>query len=250
MPYTRPYVYVIAGHDPSSGAGLTADLKTLEVNKVYGLSVCSGLTYQHESRFDAVDWVPLDRMLRGLEILAKKYPLDWVKIGIVEHVEVLQEIIEWIKTRNANTRIILDPVLKASAGTVFHSEDTFTRWRQIFEECHLITPNWEEIQQLFPGRDPVETARELGQSTIVYLKGGHHPEHPGRDLLFTGDKEYVFRSRVREVQPKHGSGCVLASAITAQLARGYPLHKACLRAKRYTTRFLTSHPSLLGYHQR
>ncbi|MEM7366978.1 MAG: hydroxymethylpyrimidine/phosphomethylpyrimidine kinase [Bacteroidota bacterium] len=250
MPNTRPYVYVIAGHDPSSGAGLTADIKTLEANKVYGLSVCSALTYQHESRFDEVEWISPDKIIRNLEILADKYPLNWIKIGIIEHVEVLQEILTWIKGKKAGAKVILDPVFRASAGGEFQSDTQAPLWRELLGECHLITPNWEEIQLLFPEKPPLEAARLLGQSTIVYLKGGHNSADPGTDYLFSKEKEFRFRPKGQGVSPKHGSGCVLASSITAQLARGFPLQKACLRAKRYTTSFLSSHPSLLGYHQR
>lgn len=250
MPRNRPYVHIIAGHDPSSGAGLSADIKTLEANKVYGLSVCTALTWQHESKLDAVEWISVAKILSALEILVEKYPLQWIKIGIVENIEVLGEIVSWIKGRNPIAQIILDPVFTASVGKAFHEQVEQEKWLHVFSHCHLITPNWEEMQLLFPEDDPIYSARSLGEQVIVYLKGGHNPDDPGRDYLFTGKKEYSFRPKGEHISPKHGSGCVLASAITANLARGYPLHKACLRAKGYTARFLSSHPSLLGYHNR
>jgi hydroxymethylpyrimidine/phosphomethylpyrimidine kinase len=71
----------------------------------------------------------------------------------------------------------------------------------------------------------------------------------GRDYLFGGGKEHSFRPRENAKYAKHGSGCVLASAITANLAKGYNLQRSCLMAKQYTLRFLNSNSTLLGYHK-
>ena len=84
----------------------------------------------------------------------------------------------------------------------------------------------------------------------LYLKGGHHPEYPGRDYLWTGGEVQVLEPEVDRglVYAKHGSGCVLSSSLAANLALGYALPVAAVRSKRYIERFLTSNKTLLGWH--
>jgi hydroxymethylpyrimidine/phosphomethylpyrimidine kinase len=97
--------------------------------------------------------------------------------------------------------------------------------------------------------EEMECCRLLsGRGPGIFLKGGHHPEFPGRDYLWSGGKVWVLEGDAGEVYPKHGSGCVLASSLTANLALGYSLDKAAVRAKRYTARFLASNKTLLGWH--
>ena len=249
MPHTRPLVLVLAGHDPSSGAGLTADVKTLEANKAYGMSVCTALTYQHESKVEEVEWLSAAQILRPMEVLSQKYQFSWVKIGIVPNSEVLGHILDFLAMHQPKAKIVWDPVLRSSSGADFFSNGA-GEWKEYLDRMYLLTPNWLEMQQLFPDQEPMEAARALASQTAVFLKGGHRSDRPGRDELFWGEKHVAYNPKQIAPFAKHGSGCVLASAITAQLARGYDLRRACLRAKTYVSQFLMSHPGLLGYHHR
>lgn len=251
MPKTRPIVMTIAGFDPSGGAGLLADIKTLEANKVYGLGVCSALTFQNAETFEAVNWVPLDQMVRQANLLMKTHSIDWIKVGLMENWTITVDLLREIKRKAPRAKVVLDPVMSASAGFDFHSEKDNGTFKSLIEELDFITPNWNEIQQLIPDKPAKEGAKILSKDVNVYLKGGHNPDAVGRDFLFTQEgKEYPFRAKKVSKYVKHGSGCVFASALTAFLARGFSPPKAGLKAKTYATRFLNSHPSLLGYHFR
>src|SRR5579872_773482 len=98
MPKERPCVLSIAGFDPSGGAGVLADIKTFEQHKVLGMGVVTGLTFQNESEFDGVKWIPTDDIIRQIEILTRKYKFKFIKIGMLESLENLELLTSRIKT--------------------------------------------------------------------------------------------------------------------------------------------------------
>lgn len=261
MGKTRPNILTIAGFDPSGGAGLLADIKTFEAHKTLGMAVCSALTVQNDVQFAKVDWVSLDDMRQQLQVLHERFTFKVVKIGLIESFEVLQAIVSYLKELNPTVKIVCDPVLKASAGFVFHSEVAQQQLEAILSEIFLLTPNWDEVQQLTAQENASEEsvkkgAKYLSQFCHVYLKGGHNVANPGKDFLFpkktakqADQKEHALNPKRTNVEGKHGSGCVFSSALAAHIALEYPLLKACVRAKEYVTRFLASNDSKLGYHR-
>ena len=102
----RPYVLTIAGFDPSSGAGLTADVKTFEALKCYGLSVCTANTIQNDMEFEACHWTDLEIIKNQIELLFKRFSIDFVKIGIVENWGVLEEIVGFLIAKNPTVKIL------------------------------------------------------------------------------------------------------------------------------------------------
>ena len=248
MENNRPRVLVIAGYDPSGGAGVLADIKTLEAHAVYGYGVCTAMTYQNERVIRRVDWLPETDVFEQIDVCFASAGFEWVKIGITSSMESAVAIIRHIRQHNRAVRVVLDPVIKASSGMVFW--EGMATWEELVAECYVLTPNWEEVGRLYPGEDVEERCRELSRGGAnIFLKGGHDPLHPGRDRLWSGGEVGVIEADGGIVYPKHGSGCVLASALTAGLALGYSLPVAALRAKRYTENFLTSNKSLLGWHR-
>ncbi|HEY8917294.1 MAG TPA: hydroxymethylpyrimidine/phosphomethylpyrimidine kinase [Chitinophaga sp.] len=245
----RPYVMSLAGLDPSAGAGLLADIKTFEAHQTYGLGVCTALTVQTDQEFLSVNWLPAERITEQAKPLLQKFAPAWCKIGIVADVPALLEIVRSLHQLRPGIRIILDPVLKASAGFDFHNAALAHAWQEVLPYLYLLTPNYDEALVLGNGAaDGQEAAAQLSRHCAVLLKGGHHPENRGWDVLYTQESEYLLPPVVRQVYAKHGSGCVLSAAITAQLALGHSLPDACINGKAYTEKFLSSHPSLLGYH--
>jgi hydroxymethylpyrimidine/phosphomethylpyrimidine kinase len=250
MARLRPYVLSIAGADPSAGAGVLADTKTLEANQVYGLSVVSAITYQHDSAFTGVDWIPADQIIRQAESVLGRFPVSVVKIGLIQSLDVLKTLLDFLRRVNPDMRVIWDPILKASAGFVFHADARQQSLPDILSRLFLITPNVPEARQLAGAETTEESARQLSQYCPVLLKGGHREDRPGWDTLYLpSGEQHSFRPRSKNIYPKHGSGCVLSAALAASLARGHKLPRACQRAKQYTAHFLTSNPTLLGYHK-
>lgn len=238
----------IAGLDPSSGAGLTADVKTFETTGVYGFGVCSALTVQTDDRFYSVEWLPADKIIAQAMPLLEKFPVNYCKIGIIESVGTLQKVIHAIKVVRPGLRIILDPVLKASAGYALYAQSSFYDWCDVLQDVYLLTPNYDEAKAIARQEDGESAALAMSRYTAVLLKGGHHPSRKGTDQLFTTDGITAFSAGDESISAKHGSGCVLSAAITAQLARGENLESACRKGKLYTLDFLKSNSSLLGKH--
>jgi Hydroxymethylpyrimidine/phosphomethylpyrimidine kinase len=241
----------LAGLDPSGGAGLLADIKTFEAQHTYGLGVCTALTVQTDQQFISADWLPAERIIAQAEPLLKKFVPGYCKIGIMGNIATLLEVLQALHTLRPGIRIVLDPVLKASAGFRFHEDGQAVAWKAVLPYLYLLTPNYNEVLALSnqpPEADGQAAARALSRHCAVLLKGGHRPGRYGWDTLYQADGETDLAPGRQSVTAKHGSGCVLSAAITAQLARGHSLPEACVNGKAYTEKFLGSHSSLLGYH--
>ncbi|MFC6222518.1 hydroxymethylpyrimidine/phosphomethylpyrimidine kinase [Hymenobacter artigasi] len=244
----RPYALTIAGFDPSAGAGLLADVKTLEASGVYGLGVCTALTVQNDISFERVRWVPATEIRDQLRILFARFQVDFIKIGLVESLPQLLELIGWLKSRNRNLQIVWDPVLKASAGYEFHRATDRDLLRALCAEMALITPNQPEMLRLWPSDSAEAAAAAVAAFCPVLLKGGHAAGGLSTDVLLEGGRRHAFSAARLAHGEKHGSGCVLSSAVLAGLAKGEGLAAACRTGKEYVTAFLASNDSLLGYH--
>lgn len=248
MQSPRPYVLTIAGFDPSGGAGVLADCKTFEQHGVYGFGVCTALTVQTDDKFINLHWLNAEQIIEQLQPLISKFDIVACKIGIINSPETLIEVIRFLKEHNPAIQIVWDPVLKASAGYDFHTVDTFHSLEAILAAVTLVTPNYNELQQLQSITKEELVKDDKARFCAVLLKGGHRADTLGTDTLYEPADSTVINAGVKQAYPKHGSGCVLAAAITAQLAKGHSLKDACRLAKNYVETFLNSNQSLLGYH--
>lgn len=246
------YVLSIAGFDPSSGAGITSDCKTFEACGVYGLGVCSAITFQTEDSFLGVEWIAVDTIIRQLDTLLSRYTVRYCKIGLIKDLDTLEIIVQFLINRDI--RIVWDPILNASTGFTFHQLTTNTlfdveKLKAIVSQLFLITPNRVEFEQLTTALHYTETQQwlSLGLQALL-LKGGHNSTNDCADLLYTSTKITSIEGKRITGYDKHGTGCVLSSVITAYLAIGYSLTESCTMAKRYVEAFITSSDTLLGVH--
>ncbi len=245
----RAFVLSIAGFDPSAGAGILADIKTFEQQETYGFGVCSAITFQDESYFEGVNWLDNEQIIHQAKLLFDKYSIDFVKIGLIQSLQTLDEIINTLLSWNPKLKIIWDPILKASAGFDFHSAINVVLLEKILKKIYLITPNLPEVRQLIQGEfSDEEKALKLNEFCQVYLKGGHSENAYCEDILLVENQKFYFKSERIPDGEKHGSGCVLSSAITANLAKSLSIQQACANAKQYMNQILKSNPNLLAYH--
>ncbi len=234
----------IAGFDPSGGAGTLADIKTMEQLKAYGFAAITANTFQTDNEVRRVDWLSLENILEQINLIISKFKIKYFKIGIVKDAEMLSAIKVFILSKEPKAHITWDPVLVASAGHSFF-EGALDR-KALLVGISLITPNKDEFETIFGDE---KAALEVSAFCSVYLKGGHDEEQPGKDVLFHKGSRSSFRSKGERAWAKHGSGCILASALTAYLAHGLSHHQAILKSKRYIEACLASNQTLLAYHK-
>lgn len=249
MATTRPIVLSIAGFDPCAGAGILADIKTFEQHNVYGLGINTARTLQTENQFFSISWEEEKDILQSLEIMLSRYDVKAVKIGIIENIGTLEKVIFFIHQKNESIKIVVDTVIKSSSGFHFWDEQMNEAiLASIFSKTFLITPNYNEVLQLMPSSNAKEAAKKLSPYCNVLLKGGHNQEEVGVDYLYMKNSIEKLDGNTGNIYAKHGSGCVLSAAITANLALGFDLVSSCKNAKRYIEQFLSSNNTLLGYH--
>jgi hydroxymethylpyrimidine/phosphomethylpyrimidine kinase len=245
----RPYALSIAGFDPSGGAGFLADAKAMEVQEVYALTVATAITVQHESVFEAVEWVKVDLIKQQIKLLFQRYPVRFCKIGLIENWEVLSEITNLLLSLNPSIKIVVDPIFRASAGFNFHQNVGLEDLKEWLKNIYLLTPNAQELARINAKEsDLMNVAHSLSRYCNVLYKGGHNETQKGTDFLFVGNEVSELSPKEIVRYEKHGSGCVLSAVIVANLALGHDLQEACEKAKEYITRFLNSNETLLGYH--
>jgi len=211
------------------------------------MAVQTANTIQSGHSFVAPNWIDESIIIKQQDILLKSYPFQFVKIGLVPNINLLNTMIRSCIKANPSVKIVWDPVLSATAG--FNFDQDFKNIENTLKHLYLITPNFEEIKKLSGMETEIEGANALSQFCRVLLKGGHNSAALGKDLLFHRGEVQSFNPKAIKFSPKHGSGCVLASAITANLAKDYPLQKSILRSKRYIEAFLSSNNTLIGTHK-
>lgn len=250
MQGSREAVLSIAGFDPCGGAGVLADIKAFEQIGVYGCGITTSITYQNDIHFEGLHWLPFPEIEKQFKPLAERFLFHYVKIGLIENLEVLQQCIDMLKNHNPEIKIIWDPILKASAGFEFHSDFDKLRLNELLESLYLVTPNREEIFKLNPGKNDETGAEDLAEFCNVLLKGGHADDAEAADILFLkGNKgKHIFYGKREENISKHGSGCVLSAVLSGFMQKTGSLLESCSLAKDYTFQFLKSAEGRLGFH--
>lgn len=234
----------IAGSDPTGGAGLQADLRVFQAHGVHGSGVVTALTVQDTRRVHQVIPVLPSIVLDQLRVLLDDFSPDAVKIGMLGSDDVKRSVEVGLDALPPNIPIVIDPILNASDGTPLLERQAWKGLKGLFERCTLATPNLAEAELLtdmkLESRADCERAAEVllfdfGCGAVL-IKGGHRIGKPD-DLLALKDSgsarfewlagHWIDSGRV------HGTGCALASAVTAQLARGQPLDKAVNHARQW-----------------
>ena len=230
-------VLTIAGSDPSGGAGIQQDLRTIESLGCYGASVITALTTQNTFGVQSVMPVPADVVKSQLDAVLSDLDVRAIKIGQIPSAEVAHVIAGTLRQKFSifnfqfSIDIVLDPVMISTSGRRLMSEDAIdVVVSELFPLCTLITPNIPESETLFalPGFD----ARQYN----LLIKGGHAEGSEMADrLCLTNGTERVYVTEKIESSNLHGTGCALSSAIAASLALGYSLEDAVARGKDYVT---------------
>ena len=248
MSENRPFVLSIAGFDPSGGAGVLADIKTFEQHQVAGFAIVTANTIQTANEFHAIQWTDLSFAIRSIETLFQSHKIKAVKIGIAPSLDYLDQILSAIKSVAPTTQIVWDPVIKSTTKFEFITIEDQLNLNKVLSKIDLITPNYNEIEILFPGFISNRLWLTNKIPVSILLKGGHNVLQIGTDQLFHKNEVIDLLPSDKICSEKHGSGCVLSSAIAANLALNQTPKEACKNAKTYIEKYLSSTTTLIGYH--
>ena len=229
----------IAGSDPSGGAGIQADIKTMTANGVYAMTAITALTAQNTTGVTGIMEVTPDFLSEQLDRIFTDIFPDAVKIGMVSSCGLIEAISNKLKEYNAG-HIVLDPVMVATSGSKLISDEAVeVLKKELIPVAEIITPNIPEAEALsgmkIGSADDMEKAAKVifdRYGCAVLLKGGHSL-NDANDLLFTKSESKWFRGKRIENPNTHGTGCTLSSAIASNLAKGYDLAQSVELAKEY-----------------
>ena len=236
----------IAGSDPTGGAGLQADLRVFQHFGVHGCGVLTALTLQDSQGVKDVLPVFPSVLLDQLRVLLNDITPDAIKIGMLATDDGVRNVRLALGGLEGGFPIVLDPILSSSNGRTLLEERARPALRELIGTVELVTPNLPEAEIL--AETDVSTAagveraarrlvEDIGASAAL-VKGGHRDGPPDDLLALRGERtaaaslRWLRGTRV-DVGPVHGTGCALASAITANRAMGHPLEVAVDRARSF-----------------
>ncbi|HUJ96584.1 MAG TPA: bifunctional hydroxymethylpyrimidine kinase/phosphomethylpyrimidine kinase [Terriglobales bacterium] len=250
---TPPIVLTIAGFDPSSGAGVTADIKTIAAHGCYGIACITAMTVQSTAGVRRVESVPTELIRDTLNELVRDVEIAAVHIGMLGTGEVAGVVAKFLE-KSKPPNVVLDPILKSSSGAeLLDSEGTKILRTDLLRRASVVTPNIDEastltglpVSSLEQMRAAAIRLHEMGAKAVV-VTGGHLEK--AVDLLsFSGRRgiqQEVFKSPRQESNSTHGTGCAFASALACHLAQGRDLPEAVLLAKVYVSAAIASGYSL------
>lgn len=245
-------VLSLAGSDPSGGAGIQADSKSIHALGGYALSVATALTAQNSQGVQAVFEVSWKAFAMQLHVLDEDYDFDAIKIGMLADAEKIEIICDFLNGHR-QTPVVLDPVLLSSSGsTLLDNDGVELLIKRLIPQITLLTPNLPEAEFLLAQLgietdlngllrqqdvNAIAAALKALNCTNILLKGGHSADDMAVDYLFTGLQTelqiHSFAQPRLAVQHSHGTGCTLSSAIATKLAQGYNLVEAVQQGKDY-----------------
>ncbi|HEX7424110.1 MAG TPA: bifunctional hydroxymethylpyrimidine kinase/phosphomethylpyrimidine kinase [Terriglobales bacterium] len=252
MAVTPPVVLTIAGFDPSSGAGITADIKTIAAHACYGVSCITALTIQSTQGVRRVEGVDTRIIAETLQELVLDLSVGAVHIGMLGNEQVVEVVADFLGQARL-PHVVLDPILKSSSGAdLLDAAGTRLLIERLVPLAELVTPNLDEasvltgmaVTNLDQMREAAARLHSLGAANLV-VTGGHLEK--AIDLLsFTtarGTEQEVFKADRQRSNSTHGTGCAFATALACHLAHGRGLPEAVLLSKAYVSAAIANaHP--------
>jgi hydroxymethylpyrimidine/phosphomethylpyrimidine kinase len=248
----RPITLTIAGFDPSSGAGITADLKVFAAHDIYGMACITALTVQSTLSVKGVEPIGAETIRETLACLQEDVTLSGVKIGMLATAEAVSETTRFLAGAGIDRqRVVLAPVIRSSSGRELLSQEGVIQLRsELLAHVGWITPNLDELAVLTQAEAVTKEAipdaaarlrfiaRTVGNPGLHVLVTGGHLDHPDDFLLTPGGDGVWLRGERVETHSTHGTGCALSSALLCQLIAGKNPEDAVDEAKAYVTKAL------------
>lgn len=252
-----PQTLTIAGSDSGGGAGIQADLKTFQMQGVFGTSVITAVTAQNTLGVFDIHPIPLKTIQAQLKAVKNDFQIASAKIGMLGTADIIECVADFLSHRPFGT-LVVDLVMIAKGGAPLLQQQVVSALiKYLLPLADVITPNIPEAEAL-TGFKISDTA-SIQQATLdlqkqgaknVIIKGGHSLNSQSQqcqDWIFLQNGEHFVLESVRFDTPHtHGTGCTFSACLTAELAKGAPLKSAVKTAKDFITAAI-SHPLNIGH---
>lgn len=235
-----PVTLSIAGSDSGGGAGIQADLRAFSYFRTHGTTALTAVTAQNPHEVQAVFPLPPEAVRKQLEALCTVFDIQAVKTGMLHDRGIIHATADFLG-RLASLTLVVDPVMIATSGArLLENTAVQALENQLLPLATVVTPNLPEAEILcdtkLTGIDAiVQAAIDLANQfgTYILIKGGHRTSATATDILSDGSATWRLVSPIVSPATTHGTGCMLSSAIAANLARGKPVIEAIRIAKSY-----------------
>jgi hydroxymethylpyrimidine/phosphomethylpyrimidine kinase len=250
---SRPVVLTIAGLDPSGGAGIVADIKTIRTLGCFPAAAITSITYQNTTGVFGAEHQTAETLRAQVEPVIRDLDVAAAKTGMLPTAEIVAEVARLFSEEALNPPVV-DPVMVSTSGHDLIGDEAFQILKsRLLPVARIVTPNIPEAERLVgfsieteaDMRRAAEAIRSMGARAVL-VKGGHRAiQQQAIDLLLDEDGNFVeFREDYIDVGEIHGSGCTLSAAIAAGLGKGLTLEDAVRAAKKYVTEAIKSAPRI------
>ena len=258
-----PVVLVIAGFDPSGGAGIIADIQTIEALSCTAVAAVASITFQNTHSYSGALHQSAASMRAQIQAILAEHEIAAVKVGMLPTPEIVREVAQLMREADLPNRVV-DPVMETTSGGQLMEEDAFAVFvAELLPLARIVTPNIPEAEKLaglnITDEDSMRQAagriRELGARAVL-IKGGHLKEDAGArrkeprnterwalDLVDDHGEVTVFKGEWFDGPNVRGTGCMLSSAIACGLAKGDELIAAIETAKQFVARAIQNSTS-------
>ncbi|MBV6494077.1 MAG: Hydroxymethylpyrimidine/phosphomethylpyrimidine kinase [Turneriella sp.] len=241
----KPVALTVAGSDSGGGAGIQADLKTMESLGVFGTSAITAITAQNTRGVDRVDVLSQEMVYAQIKSVATDFSVRAAKTGMLGNAAIIETVARAIDDFSL-VHLVVDTVMVSKSGhRLLESDAELMLKKVLLARAYLITPNLPEAEALLGIKiTSLKEMKEAAHSLFAFgpkhvlIKGGHLATPNASDVFFDGKKITVLDAVRIDTTSTHGTGCTLSAAIAAYLAKGYPVLDACRKAKEYLTQAL------------
>jgi hydroxymethylpyrimidine/phosphomethylpyrimidine kinase len=240
---SKPVALTIATSDSGGGAGIQADIKSMEANGVFATSALAAITAQNTETVAQAHDLPTELVTAQIDAVAEDMEVRATKTGMLYTAEIIDAVAERVDVHDLQP-LVVDPVMISKTGFKLLKDDAIAPMLEtLIPRATVVTPNAHEAAHLTDVEiDSVDDLRRAGEVLLergpdaVLVKGGHlDAAEEAIDILVTEDGANSFATPRIDTPHTHGTGCTYASAIAANLAKGHDLETAVERAKQYVT---------------
>lgn len=242
-----PKILIIAGSDPSGGAGIQADIKTASAHKVYAAAAITCLTAQNTKKVFAVHNSPIEFLRQQIEVVLDDIAFDAIKIGMLGTTEIIDCVADVLARKAKKIPLILDTVMVATSGDLLLKKDAVAALKlKLIKGAFIVTPNIDEAEVLAEMKiknfEDMKLAavkiKALGAKNVL-VKGGHLNFSDGKiHSILLDEKNKIHRISNKKFgnDNLHGTGCTLASALACNIAKKVELVAAVRKSNAYVYR--------------